>query len=163
LWPALTGWAAFRLSLLIGTPLVLGLDWLRIRQPVFATALQSAVPVFRPPERDRLSGAAWLWAGFAAAAWFVPEAATAGILAGALGDPAAALAGSRWGGGTRKSWPGTMAAIAVSGLAILAAGAPAAVALWGGVTAGVLERWSGPLDDNLTMAPGVAALVALLS
>ena len=161
--PAAISWPVLRVGLAAGTPLVLGLDWLRRRQPGVATFLGRVAPVFRPAERARISGAAWLWIGYALAAWCPPVAAQGGILAGALADPAASLVGGRWGAGARKSWVGTGAACAVAAVAVLIAGTPWPGAAAAGLVAGALERWSGPLDDNLTIAPGVAVFLWLVS
>jgi dolichol kinase len=121
------------------------------------------MPVFRPREASRVSGAAWLGVGYAVAAWLPPPGPVAGILAGALADPAASWAGGKWGGGVRKSWPGTVAAGAVTAVAAAMVGIAVPVALGAGLAGAALERWAGPLDDNLVVAPGVAGLVALLA
>jgi dolichol kinase len=111
----------------------------------------------------RISGAAWLALGYAIAAWLPPPGPVAGILAGALADPAAAWVGGRWGGGRRKSVPGSATVAAVTVLGSLAAGLTLPAAGATAILAAALERWSGPLDDNLVLAPGVACLAALLA
>jgi dolichol kinase len=125
--------------------------------------VESFVPAFRAGERGRVNGAMWLWVGYLAAAWFPASAAQGGILAGALADPAASIVGSRWGHGQPKSWIGTAAAFVAGSVALVVVGTPAATALGGGVVAAALERWSGPINDNVTIAPGVALFLWLLS
>ncbi len=118
------------------------------------------VPVFRPQEARRPSGAAWLFLGYALSAWLPPPATVSAVLAGALADPAAAVVGMRLGGGLAKSWPGTFAAFAVATAALWWIGdIHFLAALVAGAVAAVLERWPGPLDDNLLIAPGVGLTV----
>lgn len=135
----------------------------RLRVPGFHARLASRLPVYRAREASGVSGAAWLAWGYAVAAWTPPPGPLAGILAGALADPAAAWVGSRWGAGARKSWPGTAAAGVVAAGAAVVAGLPLPAALTVGVVGAGLERWSGLLDDNLVLAPGVAGVAALLA
>jgi dolichol kinase len=90
-------------------------------------------------------------------------AATVGILAGAFADPAASLVGSKYGGdGVKKCWAGSAAAASVAAIVLLLVGIPLIPAIAGALTAMVLERWSGPLNDNLVVPPGVALVVLLL-
>src|SRR5262249_40584298 len=102
---------------------------------------------------------AWLWLGFAAAAWLPPRAATGGVLVAALADPAPSWLGSRWGGGAPESLVRNAAVIvgfaAVLRLLHLSWFATVIAAL----VAGALERWSRPIDDNLVLAPGVAVVL----
>jgi dolichol kinase len=89
----------------------------RLRMPGFSQWMAARIPVFRPREATRMSGAAWLAVGYALAAWLPPPGPVAGILAGALADPAASWVGGKWGGGRKKSWPGTIAAGTVTAVA----------------------------------------------
>ena len=138
------------------------LEMLRLQRRSVRDALAKAVPVFRPDEAGRASGAFWLLVGYAAASWIPVPGPTSGILAAALADPAASMVGSRWGRGARKSWVGTVAAWVVAAMALTAIGLPLGVALVGAFVAAGLERWPGPFDDNLLIAPGVAASVWLV-
>jgi len=135
------------------------LEVVRIRVPRFGDLLARAVPAFRPEESRRPSGAFWLLVGYAAAAWVPVPGPAAGVLVGAVADPVASLVGGRWGGGVPKSWIGTAAALlaAAAMLAALGLSFPSVVA--GSLAAAAVERWSRPVDDNLVIAPGVAAVV----
>jgi len=142
---------------------VVALDWARRRRPATRRAFRRLAPAFRAEEDTRVSGPVWLWLGYAIAAWGPAAAATGGILAAALADPAAALVGRALGGGARKSWAGTTAAGMVGLTLLLLLGVSVPAALAGALTAAALERWSGPLDDNLLIAPGVTAVLWLVS
>jgi len=139
------------------------LEIVRLRVPGVAAIMARMIPVYREPERRRPSGALWLMLGYAVCAWFPSPGAVAGILAAGLGDPAGAMVGTRYGRGAPKSIPGS-AAVAGSTLVMAAVvGAPWTVALVAGVAAAVVERWSGPLDDNLLVGPVTAAVVSVLA
>ena len=163
--PPLLGWPAFRFTLLIGLGLWTAVELARLRSVTVSRWLHGAVPVFRPRESRRLSGAWWLLLSFAALSWLPPIPAASGILTGAVADPAAAWAGARWGRprGARKSWMGTgvaaLAAFTVLGLADLEWG----VRLVASVMAAAAERWSGPLDDNLVVGPVTGITVLWLA
>lgn len=161
----------FRL-LVTGTAIAAWLsEMMRLRAPAVAGWVAAAVPVFRPTERDRPSGAFWLALGYGVAVWVPMPAPVVAILCAAVADPAAALAGSRWGktGGARKSWPGSLAAalVAASVAAIVVAfggfGLPWRVVPAAAVATAALERWSGPFDDNVIVAPGVALTTWVLA
>lgn len=155
--------AMLRYSLATGAVVALLLDLLRLSRPAFGLFVINLVPVFRESESRRLSGATWLCIGYAAAAWFPQPAATAGILVGAFADPAASLVGSTVAAeGGRKTWAGSGAAAVVAALVLLSVGIPPVTALIGSVVAMALERWSGLLNDNLVVPPGVALTVLLL-
>lgn len=134
----------------------------RLSYPPFRTRLAKVVPVFRADEAHRPGGAFWLILGYAAASWVPAPGAPAGILSAACADPAASFFGSRWGGGKRKSWAGTGAAFVVAGLVLLTISLPIQTVLAASLAAATLERVSGPLDDNLVVAPGVALITWLL-
>lgn len=137
-------------------------DSLRIARPAFGSFVIGLVPVFRTSELARVSGATWLCIGYALAAWFPQPAATAGILVGALADPAASWVGSRIAGlSKKKTWAGSGAAAVVAAAALLALRIPCVGVVVGTTGAAVLERWPGPLNDNLVVAPGVALVVWL--
>ena len=56
-----------------------------------------------------------------------------------------------------------MAACGATVGALLIAGSGWLPAIVSGLAAGALERWSGSLDDNLVLAPGVGTCLFLLS
>lgn len=163
----LTSWETFRFVLMFGAVGAAVFETLRLASPAVRDGLAEALPVFRAAEAARPSGAFWLAFGYAATSWFPPPVPAAAILVAALADPAASLVGARWGGGGRKTWVGTAAVLAVSGAVLAACVAAGAVswrpALAAALGAAALERWSGPIDDNLLVAPGVAALLWLLA
>ena len=130
---------------------------LRLRIPAVGRGLAAHVPVYRDHERERPSGAMWLALGYALAAWVPhPTAALTGILAGGLADPAAAMVGSRYGRGARKSLVGSAVVGIVALAAGLVTGLPLAAAGGAALAAAVVERWPGPCDDNLLVAPAAA-------
>jgi dolichol kinase len=155
--------ATLRLATLAVAGAALAFEGVRLGSPGVHRWIGTRLPVFRPHEASRLSGAAWLAVGYAVAAWLPAPGPVAGILAGALADPAAAWVGEAWGRGRRKSWPGTAAAGVVATAAAALAGLAVPAALVAGMAGAALERWPGPFDDNLLLAPGVAGLVALLA
>ncbi len=154
---------AYRSVMVAAAGVVLALDLARIRHPAIHDAAFRALPVFRQSERRRLSGAFWLLLGYAIAALLPARAAAAGILVGALADPAAAIVGERLGGGRAKSWPGTLAALVTGYAALAVAGVPMDVVAVAGAVGATVERWPGAVDDNLLIAPAVGATVALLA
>lgn len=133
------------------------LEALRLRVPAVRRGLAVHIPVYRDHERERPSGAMWLMLGYAIAAWVPhPAAALAGILAGGLADPAGAMIGSRHGRGARKSLVGSATVGIVALAAGLVTGLPPAAAGGAALAAAVMERWPGPCDDNLLVAPAAA-------
>ncbi len=155
-------WLQFRLIVWLVAILVLLVDGLRLTTPLFRDMLTRLFPIFRPHEVHRPSGGSWLWVGYAAAVLLPPRAAIAGILVAAFADPVAATVGRRFGSPLRKSWQGTLAALVVGIGALLVVRFPWSVAFAGAAAGALLERWSGPLDDNLLVAPGVAGVVTIL-
>ena len=143
--------------------LAMAVELIRVRHESFRAALARRVPVFRPEESHRASGAFWLLAGYAGAAWFPVPGPAAGILSAALSDPAASAVGTRWGGGAAKSWIGTAAAWVVSALVLALLGLSWVAVLSGSTANAALERWPGRFNDNLLMPIGVAAAVWLVS
>jgi dolichol kinase len=141
----------------------LAFEGLRLKTPGLHQWIATRLPVFRPLEASRLSGAAWLAVGYAVAAWLPAPGPVAGILAGALADPAAAWVGGLWGRGRRKSWPGTAAAGVVAAIAAAVAGLTLPGAFVAGVVGGALERWPDPFDDTRPRARGGGGGAALLA
>jgi dolichol kinase len=159
----LFSWDHLRWMLTVGVVCAAGVEALRLSRPSVRTWLDRYIPVFRSREARRPSGAAWLAAGYAIAAWVPAPAPAAGILVAALADPAASWMGTRAGPAAGKTWVGTGAAWAVGVSALVALGYPWVVATVAAAAGAGLERWNGALDDNLTVAPGVAAAVFLLA
>ncbi|MBD3221115.1 hypothetical protein GF314_07700 [bacterium] len=121
--------------------------------------------VYRDREPLGLSGATFLTIGYLAAVWlFPPPAAAGGILALAVGDPAAAVVGRWYGARTGrpgKTWAGSVACCVacIPALWLLSPfGLPAAAA--GGAMAALVERRAGPLD-NVLVPVAVAMLLNL--
>ncbi len=144
-------------------------EMIRLRAPAMAGRLAAAVPVFRPAERNRPTGAFWLALGYGAAVWVPMPAPVVAILCASVADPAASLAGSRWRKGARKSWPGSLAALfAAASVTVLVVtlgrcDLPWRVVPAAAMAAAALERWSGPFDDNVIVAPGVAIATWVLA
>jgi dolichol kinase len=156
--------AALRLTTAYLAVTAVLLEILRLRVAAVGRGLSALVPVYRDHERDRPSGAMWLAVGYAVAAWVPhPTAVLAGILAGGLADPAGALVGSRYGGGARKSLAGSVTVGVVALLTALVSGLPRAAVVGAALAAAAVERWPGPCDDNLLVAPATALAVFALA
>lgn len=133
----------------------------------FRCWLEGVLPgVFRSTELPGVSGGTLLLVGdLLAAVLFSPVAAAGGIVALAVGDPAAAVAG-RWYGARRglagqKTWFGSVACF-LAALPFIwlipGLGLPAATA--GAAMAALVERRAGRLD-NLLLPVAVAMLLDL--
>lgn len=164
LLPDRLGWPWFQRVLLAGVMLATVIEGARLSSPGVRRWITEAVPVFRPDEGRRPSGAWWLVLAYAALSWLPPVPAAAGILVGAFADPAAAWVGTRWGSSgerRKKTWAGTVAAAGTAFLVLslvpLAVGPRLATA----VLSALAERWSGPVNDNVIVGP-VAGLTVLL-
>jgi dolichol kinase len=171
--------------LVLGSSLLLAfvvMDLLRRFSPALNDGFvhRAFARISRPSEAHRIPGATWYLAALLLGAICYPQLAIqVGTLTLAFGDPAASLAGKRWGRWKlhgEKSLVGTLAffgaafvatatflALAAPGLGLLwILGLGVAVALVGAVT----ELLSGRLDDNFTIplvAGGVAGLLLYLS
>jgi dolichol kinase len=141
--------------------------------PPFNDALMRTIPLFKPAERSRVTGATFLiLAAMMSFVWFDREVAVLGLLFIAVGDPAAAILGSRSKRGKLfgKSLVGTVAfAIAAGAAAALTALHPNVPLVWwvgvGVVVAALVELLPLPLDDNFTVplaAGGVMAGLAII-
>jgi len=155
----LHSWHLFRLVLVAGGLAAAIFEAARLRFPSVAAWAEHLVPVFRPHEARRPSGAGWLFVGYALVAWLPPPAPAVAVLSGSLADPAAAVIGRRFGGGSRKSWAGTAAAMTVTTASAWLWGLPLGNAFLAGVVGSAVERWPGCFDDNLVLAPGVGLTV----
>lgn len=127
-------------------------------------------PLLKREEEHRITGATYLViAAFIAFLLFHQAAAVAALLFLSLGDPAAALVGSRMPGPRvlGKSPGGTAAFIAVSLVIVsVLVGAGAVGYHWGllvgAALAGLVELTPLPLDDNLTIPLISGAVMHLL-
>ncbi len=162
--PIVAGWDLLRALLIGGVLIGLVVETVRIREPRVQHQLARFFPLFKSDEANRPSGAWWLCFGYAIAVWVPQPGAAAGIMVGALADPAASLIGStaRSPAGT-KTVRGSAGSAAVALLVLALFGLPWTAVLGGTMVATTLERWPGLLDDNLLIAPGVASTVWLLS
>ncbi|MFQ6044805.1 MAG: hypothetical protein ACE5PT_00410 [Gemmatimonadales bacterium] len=161
--PLVTGWGVARLLVVAVAAIAFVVDGVRVLQPAVHRVLSGVLPLFRPEEERRLSGATWLWLGYALAVWLPAPGPLAGILVAAWADPAASLVGERFGVPGRKTLAGTLTAGAVACAVVLALGLPLAAVAAGSAVAAVVERWSGILDDNLLLPPAVALTVGYLA
>lgn len=156
---AFWSWDALRLVLTAVALVGIGLETLRLRQPAFREWVAARVPVFRPAEATRVSGALWLGIGCALAAWLPVPAPGAAVLTAAIADPAGALVGGWLGRGRPKSWPGTAAVAGTAALVLSLLQLPAPAVLAAAAAAAAAERWSAPVDDNLAIPVSVGAVV----
>ncbi len=152
-------WRGFQTLLTAVAAAWLMAELVRIRVPAVHRWITGHVPVFREAEARRVSGSGWLVLGYAMATWFTPSAGTAGILVGATADPAASLAGGRFSTSERKSLVGSATCLLAAGGALTVLHLPWPAVAAGAVAAALLERWPAGLNDNLIVAPGVAAVV----
>ena len=155
-------WTLTGLLIMLTVPLLVDLWRWRGGQPAIDRLLPG---VFHEREPLGISGATLLAVGYLLAfLLFPPLAAAAGILALAVGDPAAAVAG-RWYGHRRnlsgKTWVGSLACF-LTCLPIIwllpGLNLPAATA--GAAMAALVERRAGALD-NLLIPVAVAMLLKL--
>lgn len=131
-------------------------------------------PIAHPHEWHRVNSATWFITALLILASVAPlRSAALGCVVLALGDPAAAMVGRRWGrlkiaqnrtleGALTFAAVGTLASLAV--LAVLP-GAPTshlALALTAGVVGALTELYSGRVDDNLSIPLVTAAAVTLV-
>jgi dolichol kinase len=153
------GWDLFRVVVATGALAALVFEAVRLKSNSVRIRIADLIPVFRQSEDHRISGATWLCVGYALAVLFPPVAPAGGILVGALADPAASWVGSHRGKPGKKTVAGSLAALVVSLVALWLIGLTWPAVLGGAVAGTLLERWPGPFDDNLVIAPGVAGVV----
>ncbi len=132
-----------------------------------AGAFRRLAPMLKEDEAGGLTGATTLSMGFTVAAVLFPGTpALAGILFAGLGDPAAAVAGRRWGrirypGGKSVAGSGTFLLVALAvGLAL---GLPPRVTVIAGLLVTVVEAFSLRLDDNVYLPVLGAAAISAVS
>ncbi len=151
-------------------------EWLRLRYPgINRQVLDHPIwgRVIRPHEHHRVSGGFYFGLGVALSLLLFPKPAVeAGCLAMGFGDAASTVVGSRFGSRRLRSGRSLEGALAFAATTILAVGAfrmlacgdaPAEAALWAGVAAvsgAVVELFSGPIDDNLTVPVLTSAVLA---
>lgn len=155
-------WRAFQISVLSIAVLAVGLETVRLRFSGVRVWLGGVVPVFRPAEADRPSGAMWLAVGYGLASLFPAPAPMAGVLVAALADPAASWIGEAGRPTTGKTWRGSLSHFTVATVVLMLAGFSWAGSLVAATVGTALERWPGPFNDNLIVPPVVAASVSLL-
>jgi dolichol kinase len=153
-------WTVCRNVIFGAALLAVVVEAVRLRVPRIGRALMSAVPVYRAAEGERPSGAMWLAVGYALAALFAPPASVAGILVSATADPAASWIGSTAPARRGKTWRGSAAHLVVAAAVLAACGVPWSLVVGAAAVATAVERWVAPVDDNLVVAPAVAATVA---
>lgn len=149
--------------------LTLAIEALRLSYSPLNTWLVSRFGgLLKPREVARPTGVGYFLGGGLLALWMGgPEIAVASVVILALGDPAAALVGRRW-GRIRirgKSLEGMLAFVAASlGVGLLLQGAWEELTLWayflGALGAALGEAIFSPLEDNL-LIPVIAAGVML--
>lgn len=155
-------WQLLRAVLIALAAVAVAVEVVRLRSPRFREMLAHRVPVFRAREAGRPSGAMWLAVGYALAALTPLPGPTAGILVGAVADPAAAWVGSRSGPTGQKTGLGSATHFVVATALLLGLGCGWLTSVAAAVVATVLERWPLGLDDNLLVAPATALTVVLL-
>lgn len=131
-------------------------------------------PIAHPHEWHKVNSATWfVTALLLLATLSPPRSAALGCAVLALGDPAAAIVGRRWGRlkiAQNRTLEGALAFVAVGTLASLAvlqvvSGASAShllLALTAGVVGALTELYSGRVDDNLSIPVVTAAAVTLV-
>ena len=149
-------WDHVRRLLIVLAVAAVASELVRLNVPAVRAFWQRTLPVWRPHEDERFSGAMWLAIAFAIAAHAPTAAALGGILAAAWADPAASLVGGLTGKGRRKTLAGSGTVLVITAGVVLVVGYSLAVAFVAGTVAAVLERWAVGPDDNLWVAPGVA-------
>lgn len=126
--------------------------------------------IHRESEINKVSGVFWTSIGCGLTVAFFggrPEIVTAAFCYLALGDGVAALAGKAFGkimfriGGRKKSLEGSMACLSVCLIAGWAAGLSLPAIGAGAVTATLVEVLPVPIDDNLWIPLGSAAVLSM--
>jgi dolichol kinase len=157
--PLIIDWVTFRYVVMFLAAVWLLVEGVRLRRPRIHEAFATVLPVFRDVETMRVSGAGWLMVGYAITVWFPQPAATAGILVAALADPMASAIGTRFSRDKNKTWAGSVAFLAVATAVLWSVGSRGPSVAIIAVIGAVLERWPLGLNDNLVVAPAIAAAV----
>lgn len=159
----LGSWGLLRTCVVSASVLFLALDLIRRSSLTMGSFVRKVLPVYRDSEDRRLSGATWLGVGYTLATLLPPPAPVAGILVCAVADPTASLVGA-WGRSAgRKSLRGSLAALAAAAVVLALLALPVTTVVVGALVAASLERWSGPVNDNLTVPPATALVVWLIA
>lgn len=159
----LASWTVFRITVVVAAVLVAAFETVRLAVPAIHARVAGWIPVFQASEARRPSGAAWLWLAYTIVCWLPAPSPAAGILVAALADPAASFVGQRFGVAGTKTWAGSFAGLVVACGVLVTLGLPWPAVLGPGAVAAALERWPGPFDDNLLIAPGVGLAVVALA
>lgn len=169
----LCGWlVGFWLAMAIAAALVVASVALEVARrcwPWVNQLLWRIVPtVFREGEENRILGSTWLALGmWVTLLLFRRDAGGTAVLFLVWGDPAAELAGCRWGRPDQhKSLPGSaacfLACLAAAATGVVVGAMPIWPALAGAAVATAVERWSPPPDDNVWVPfLSAAAILAL--
>lgn len=158
-----TSWHSFRVFVLATAVVAVCVEITRLRVPRVGDWLGRVVPVFRSAEAQQPSGAMWLAVGYAIAALFSSPAPMAGILVSACADPTASWVGETGGSTGTKTWRGSTAHFVAAVAVLLLGGFSWTGSIVAAVIGTALERWPGPFNDNLVVAPAVALSVSLLA
>lgn len=131
-------------------------------------------PIAHPHEWHKVNSATWFVTALLLLAALAPlRSAALGCAVLALGDPAAALVGRRWGRvkiAQNRTLEGALAFVGVGtlvslGVTLLVPGAPASpllLAVTAGVVGALTELYSGRVDDNLSIPVVTAVAVSLV-
>ena len=155
-----------------GALLALGMEASRLRSPRLNALYMSFFrPILKQSESAEITGATWfLIAAFFTFFFYGPEIALPVLLFVAIGDPAAALVGTRfpgprfWGKSPSGGFAFVAAALAVwSIICALGYGQWSLAVIVAAVVAALVELAPLPVDDNLTvpLLGGAAMTVAL--
>lgn len=140
-------------------------DVVRLRIPrANALFFRTFARLASPREATGVASSTWYALGLILAlALFPRNYAVTGILVLALADPAASYVGRRWG---RRPFLGASlegtVVFAATALAVLWFRHPPGVALVTAPLTALAERFSWPLDDNLTLPVATAGILTLL-
>jgi dolichol kinase len=166
--PLAAWWLSYEAALAAAGALVaasLAVEVARRRHPAVNPLLWRLLPsVFREWEGQRVLGSTWFAVGaLAALLLYRQDVGATAILFLAWGDPAAELAGCRWGRKAQgKTLVGSLgcflACLLAAGVGVGLGGLSPWTVLAGAVAATLAERWPPPPDDNLWM-PIVSGLV----
>lgn len=153
------------------------LDFFRLRNPSLnALTLKYFGKIMRREELKSISGNSFYILGLLVLVLFFPKPVVLlSALYLAIGDPIAAVVGTRWGKTkltSRKTWEGSLANLLATGVTSFCFGlwflnwnVPQALVLafLGGIISTLVELIPLPLDDNFTIPVGSALFFSLLA
>lgn len=157
------GWAVIIVALV--TVVFVTLDTIRVRVRRYNEAFNARLKGFlRKDERTCLVSSSYvLMAATGSMILFRPDVACAAMFYSAIGDPAACVIGKGYGRlrlGNGKSWEGAAAMFAACSVFSAAVFGLSMVWLAGAFAATVIELYTGPVDDNLSVPLGAGAVMA---